>query len=424
MAIFHMSISNVSRAKGSSSCASLAYIAASKVYEERTHQTYSYGRKERVMKVATLLPDGAPTAYADATQLFNAIEKYEQASNARTAKKIVVALPRELSLDESDEILTNFISGKLCANGYCATYAIHNDKDGKNPHAHILVANRAIDSRTGEFERTKTKKVYALDAHGERIPLINKKTGKQKVDKRNRKQWKRVAVAKKNLLDEKEFLLSLRKSWAEECNKHLSQEDRIDHRSNAARGIDDIPTIHEGYAARAIEARGDVSERMEINREIRRKNGLIHRLIDLLKEIRYRALKTNTERPERPPQHAPESKPQPQPGLFSQIYSRAKKWFTHTPTREVVAPSVVAPEPKLQPVMPPVTPPRTSPVPKHAQDKAKVEPRVVPPATPSVVKQVPPMRSLAEELAAAKAAANKQTQTTPKPPTHGLSHRQ
>lgn len=376
------------------------------------------------MKVATLLPDGAPRAYADATQLFNAIEKYEQASNARTAKKIVVALPRELSLDESDEILTNFISGKLCANGYCATYAIHNDKDGNNPHAHILVVNRPLNPKTGEFERTKTKKVYALDAQGERIPLINKKTGKQKVDKRNRKQWKRVAVAKKNLLDEKEFLLSLRKSWADECNKHLSPEQQIDHRSNAARGIDDIPTIHEGYAARAMEARGDVSERMEINREIRRKNGLIHRLIDLLKEIRYRALKANTERPERPPQHAPESKPQPQPGLFSQIYSRAKKWFTYTPTREVVAPSVVAPEPKPQPVMPPVTPPRTSPVPKHAQDKAKVEPRIAPPATPSVVKQVPPMRSFAEELAAAKAAANKQTQTTPKPSTHGLSHRQ
>lgn len=410
MAIFHMSISNVSRAKGSSSCASLAYIAASKVYEDRTHQTYSYGRKERVMKVATLLPDGAPRAYADAAQLFNAIEKYEQASNARTAKKIVVALPRELSLDESDEILTDFIRDNLCANGYCATYAIHNDKDGNNPHAHILVVNRPLNPKTGEFERTKTKKVYALDAQGERIPLIDKKTGKQKVDKRNRKQWKRVAVAKKNLLDEKDFLISLRKSWAEECNKHLSQEDRIDHRSNAARGIDDIPTIHEGYAARAMEARGDVSDRMEINREIRRKNGLIHRLIDLLKEIRYRALKANTERP---PQHAPESKPQPQPGLFSQIYSRAKKWFTHTPTREVVAPSVVAPEPKPQPVMPPVTPPRTSPVPKHAQDKAKVEPRIV-----------PPMRSLAEELAAAKAAANKQTQTTPKPPTHGLSHRQ
>lgn len=392
MAIFHMSISNVSRAKGSSSCASLAYIAASKVYEERTHQTYSYGRKERVMKVATLLPDGAPHAYADATQLFNAIEKYEQASNARTAKKIVVALPRELPLDESDEILTSFIKSKLCANGYCATYAIHNDKDGNNPHAHILVANRPLDPKTGEFERTKTKKVYALDAHGERIPLIDKKTGKQKVDKHNRKQWKRVTVAKKNLLDEKEFLLSLRKSWAEECNKHLSQEDRIDHRSNAARGIDDIPTIHEGYAARAMEARGDVSDRMEINRHIRLKNDLIHQLVETLKEIRDKVLNANIERLAK---HDHEN------GWVSQIYATAKKWLTHNRTHEVVTPpdELQVPAPKPQPE---------------------------PPTTPPVVQKVPQVRpphSLAEELAAAQVAANRQTRVTSTPPTHELSHR-
>lgn len=389
MAIFHMSISNVSRAKGSSSCASLAYIAASKVYEERTHQTYSYGRKERVMKVATLLPDGAPTAYADAAQLFNAIEKHEQASNARTAKKIVVALPRELSLDESDEILTDFIRDNLCANGYCATYAIHRDKDGNNPHAHILVANRQINKK-GEWS-SKRKMEYALDEKGERIPLIDKKTGKQKVDKRNRKQWKRIS-AEQNPLDKKQFLEQLREAWAVECNKHLSQEDRIDHRSNAARGIDDIPTIHEGYAARAMEARGDVSERMEINRQIRLKNDLIHQLIEILKEIRDKVLNANIERLAK---HDHEN------GWVSQIYATAKKWFTHNRTHEVVTPPD---EPQV-------------PAPK---------PQPEPPTTPPVVQKVPqvrPPRSLAEELAAAQVAANRQTRVTSTPPTHELSHR-
>lgn len=389
MAIFHMSISNVSRAKGSSSCASLAYIAASKVYEERTHQTYSYGRKERVMKVATLLPDDAPTAYADATQLFNAIEKYEQASNARTAKKIVVALPRELSLDESDEILTDFIRDNLCANGYCATYAIHRDKDGNNPHAHILVANRQINKK-GEWS-SKRKMEYALDEKGERIPLIDKKTGKQKVDKRNRKQWKRIS-AEQNPLDKKQFLEQLREAWAVECNKHLSQEDRIDHRSNAARGIDDIPTIHEGYAARAMEARGDVSDRMEINRHIRLKNDLIHQFIETLKEIRDKVLNANIERLAK---HDHEN------GWVSQIYATAKKWFTHNRTHEVVTPPD---EPQV-------------PAPK---------PQPEPPTTPPVVQKVPqvcPPRSLAEELAAAQVAANRQTRVTSTPPTHELSHR-
>ncbi|MFU9937106.1 MobA/MobL family protein [Fannyhessea vaginae] len=396
MAIYHMSISNVSRAKGSSACASLAYIAASKVYEERTQQTYSYGRAERVMKVATLLPDGASAAYADAAQLFNSIENYEQSANARTAKKIVVALPRELSLDTSDEILTDFIRGNLCAHGYCATYAIHTDKEGNNPHAHILVANRQINKK-GQWS-SKRKMEYVLDEKGERIPLIDKKTGKQKVDKRNRKQWKRVS-AEQNPLDKKQFLEQLRESWAEECNKHLSQEDRIDHRSNAARGIDDIPTIHEGYAARAMEARGDVSERMEINRQIRLKNDLIHQLIETLKEIRDKVLNTNIERLAK---HDHEN------GWVSQIYATAKKWLTHNRTHEVVAPPT-----------PPTTPPDKPPTPR-VPDKKELP--VVPTAPAPVVQQVPPMRSLADELAAAKAAANKQKQVTA-PPTHGLSHR-
>jgi len=36
----------------------------------------------------------------------------------------------------------------------------------------------------------KSKKVFGLDENGERIPVIDKKTGQQKVDRRNRKQWK------------------------------------------------------------------------------------------------------------------------------------------------------------------------------------------------------------------------------------------
>ena len=36
----------------------------------------------------------------------------------------------------------------------------------------------------------RSKKVFDHDENGERIPVIDKKTGQQKVDRRNRKQWK------------------------------------------------------------------------------------------------------------------------------------------------------------------------------------------------------------------------------------------
>lgn len=63
--------------------------------------------------------------------------------------------------------------------GYAATYAIHTDKAGNNPHAHILVANRRIDPKTGKWA-AKRRTEYALDQNGERIPVIDPATGEQK----------------------------------------------------------------------------------------------------------------------------------------------------------------------------------------------------------------------------------------------------
>ena len=53
MAIYHLSVSNVSRAKGSTSCATLAYISGEKIHDSRTGKTYSYSRRERVLVVET-----------------------------------------------------------------------------------------------------------------------------------------------------------------------------------------------------------------------------------------------------------------------------------------------------------------------------------------------------------------------------------
>lgn len=284
MAIYHCSISNVSRAKGSSSCATLSYISAKKIYEERTAQTYNYGREERVLKVGTILPEYAPEEFENPAVLFNAIENYEKAENARTAKKIEIALPREFDLEKQEETVEAYIRENLTKEGYCATYAIHNDKENNNPHAHILVVNRQITLK-GEWS-SKRKMEYALNERGQRIPRLDE-NGQQKTDKNGRKQWVRINT-EQNPLDKKEFLQKLRKGWADECNRYLAAEQQIDHRSYQERGIDQIPTIHEGYASREMEARGSVSDRAQVNREIQEKNHLISQLSQQLKELAER----------------------------------------------------------------------------------------------------------------------------------------
>lgn len=275
MSIYHMSMSNVSRAHGSSSCATLSYISGRAVREERTGQTYSYGRAERVVCTETMIPDYAPSAFSDPSNLFNAIESFETSENARTAKKICVALPREFDLQTSRQVIEDYIKRNFVDKGYCATYAIHYDKDGNNPHAHILIPNRQL-AKDGSWN-AKRKMTYQLDDRGNRVPLIDPKTGAQKVDSRGRKAWKRInAVA--NPLDDRQTLKQLRASWAEVCNARLQTEDHIDARSYADQGKEQIPTVHEGYAARAMAERGEVSERVELNKQIREANAELMRI--------------------------------------------------------------------------------------------------------------------------------------------------
>lgn len=307
MAIYHLSVSNVSRASGSKATATLSYISGRRVHDERRGETYDYGRKERVLRVGTLLPEGAPAEYADPAVLFNAVELHETGRTARPAKKIVVALPREFTPRQRVQALEEYIRENLNADGYAATYAIHEDREGNNPHAHILVANRQIDPATGGWARLKQRMEYVLDERGERVPLIAPETGRQKTDKRGRRQWKRTSVSL-NPLDRKAKLKALRESWAKTCNARLDETARIDHRSLEDQGSDLEPTIHEGYAARAIERAGGVSERCEANREIRRSNGLLTairtelgRIFDRLGELfaaKIRQLRQRQARPE------------------------------------------------------------------------------------------------------------------------------
>jgi hypothetical protein len=72
-----------------------------------------------------------------------------------------------------------------------------------------------------------------------------------------------------------QYLQSWRENWAGVCNEKLREkgiDERIDHRTLKAQGIDRIPTIHLGVEAHHMERRGIKTERGGINREIKRLN--------------------------------------------------------------------------------------------------------------------------------------------------------
>ena len=81
--------------------------------------------------------------------------------------------------------------------------------------------------------------------------------------------------------------------------------ERIDHRSNAERGIDELPTVHMGVAACQMEKKGIATEKGELNRSIQKTNRLIREIraqIGKLKEWIADLFKARETAPEQPPQ--------------------------------------------------------------------------------------------------------------------------
>lgn len=78
-------------------------------------------------------------------------------------------------------------------------------------------------------------------------------------------------------------------------NRHLEQAgytERIDHRSHAERGLEEQPTVHEGATARTLERMGVVSDRCELNRQIKADNALLRELKAAMKKLAQAARAT------------------------------------------------------------------------------------------------------------------------------------
>ena len=316
MAIYHLEAKVVSRGAGRSAVAASAYLSCSRLYNDYDGIQHDYTRKQGLVWQQVFLPEYAPQEWKDREQLWNAVEEVETAKDSRLAREFVVALPIELNREQQIELLQEFIREQFVSNGMCADAAIH-DTDGHNPHAHILLTVRPLDEQ-GKWQY-KTEKEYLCMRNGEERGFTAAefksaqndgwekqypyKVGKKKVYMtpsaaeaqeliRADKHPKSTRYGRQNPISERwnseEQLVSWRVAWADVTNRYLEsagREERIDHRSNAARGLDEIPTIHEGVTVQALERKGIVSDRCEMNRQIRADNALLRELKAEIKKL-------------------------------------------------------------------------------------------------------------------------------------------
>lgn len=188
------------------------------------------------------------------------------------------------------------------------------DKNGKIKYKKVPELDKNGNEKVDKEGNTIYKKVPEF-----RIPLIDEKTGLQKVDDRKRKQWKTTKICF-NELNEKSFLYSLRRSWAEECNKYLQKELKITEKSYYTRitgmqynveskkeekiELKEYEKLPEGlepkkYVSRIVkenELRGDMTnEATKENIEIKEHNSFIIKLFKQIEELKNKVAETVVE---------------------------------------------------------------------------------------------------------------------------------
>ena len=271
MAIYHLCIKIISRGKGKSAVAASAYRSGEKIKNEYDGIVHDFTRKGGIAHTEILLPQNAPQEFSDRGTLWNSVEKIEKSKNSQLAREIEVALPKELDREKQIELVREYVKENFVKVGMCADIALHDKNDG-NPHCHILLTMRPLNEDT--TWGAKSKKEYILDENGEKVKLKN---GNYKTRKINTTDW-----------NEQDKAEEWRKAWADITNKYLEEnsiQDKVDHRSYQRQGIEQIPTIHLGVSATQMEKKGIVTDRGNINREIKQQNAILREISRRIKAL-------------------------------------------------------------------------------------------------------------------------------------------
>jgi ATP-dependent exoDNAse (exonuclease V) alpha subunit len=235
MAIYHFSAKVISRANGSSAVAAAAYRSASRLHDERLDRPHDFTNKTGVVHSEVMLPEGAPQRWLDRETLWNAVEAVEKRKDAQLVREIEFSIPREMSQAQGVELARDFVQQEFVDLGMVADLNVHWDvgPDGlAKPHAHVMLSMREAGP----------------DGFGKKV-----------------REWNSTKL-----------LTDWREAWAEHVNTRLAEldiDERIDHRTLEAQGIDLEPQHKIGPAGARREDRGEDAERVLDHREIARRNG-------------------------------------------------------------------------------------------------------------------------------------------------------
>ena len=269
----HFEINIVKRSEGGSAVSAAAYQTGEKLFSDWDRKYMYHGTKEELVLKEILLPAHAPPEFADRNKLWNSAEVAEPNWNSQLARRLKIALPVELSMEDNIALAREYCEKEFASKGMIVDLAVHDpEPPNHNPHFHVLLTMRPLDEK-GNWA-PKARKEYVLDKDGNRIRGPN---GKYKVRKIPTVDWNARGNAE-----------IWRHDWENLQNQYLERAGRVERvcmKSYERQGFDTIPTVHMGPAVMALERKGIRTDVGNLNREIRAVNAMIRFLKDTILKL-------------------------------------------------------------------------------------------------------------------------------------------
>lgn len=193
MALYRLEMQNVSRSNGVSSVAKAAYRHRCEMVDNRTGEIHGKksANRDDLVYAEILAPDNTlDFLKKSSNDLWCFVEQTEKRKDARTAKEFKITLPCDFSNEQNIELMKDFLLKSFVGKGIICDFVLHNDKDNKNPHAHVMITTREITPQ----------------GFGKKV-----------------RSW-----------DTEEMLHEWRKDWSKVQNKHLKNaglKSRVSHRT-------------------------------------------------------------------------------------------------------------------------------------------------------------------------------------------------
>lgn len=225
-----------------------AYISGEKV--ETKERVADYTKKKGVLSSDIVLPENAPDRLRDPSVLWSEVDQMAKRSNADLYREWICCFEKHLTLEQMEQVARQFAES-LAAEGMVVQYALHDAKDNGNYHVHFMAPCRGMDENGNWQKRKVLPRTFQLDKDGNRIPIIDKETGLQKVDKNRRKQWKKEPPVFVDSFNDPHIgnVQRWRQLFADLENQYLPEEYQVSSLSYRKQGIKKIPGRHISKAA-------------------------------------------------------------------------------------------------------------------------------------------------------------------------------